>query len=92
VYFANGDGVLQFDGINCEAIEILGIGARSLAKDDQGAIYVGGSGGFGSLESSRNSVLKFVLLLDILPYDDKVMIGTRFQIFFCIMAFISPLF
>ena len=57
MYFAKVSGVLQFDGVNWESIEIPSSGVRSLVKDDNGVIHVGGSGELGYLEPSNNGVL-----------------------------------
>ncbi|MDT0607096.1 ATP-binding protein [Croceitalea rosinachiae] len=71
MYFANIAGVLQFDGVNWKLIEIPGIGTRSLAKDEKGTIYVGGSGELGYLSTSSNGEITYVSLLDKIPEEHK---------------------
>ena len=44
LYFANNDGVLMFDGVNWNLIELPNSGVRSLAQDEKGRIHVGGNG------------------------------------------------
>lgn len=71
MYFANGGGVLQFDGVNWNLIRIDS-GSRCLVKDDQGRIYTGGNGDFGYLEPDVNGSLKFVSLLDKVPQEHNI--------------------
>ncbi|MFK7814133.1 MAG: ATP-binding protein [Maribacter sp.] len=71
MYFANIAGVLQYDGVNWKLIEIPGIGTRSLAKDEEGTIYVGGSGELGYLSTSNKGEITYVSLLDKIPEEDK---------------------
>ncbi len=70
MYFANGVGVLQFDGVTWNRIEIPG-GSRSLAKDDKGTIFVGGGGEFGYLETKENGEIVYVSLVDKVPEEYK---------------------
>ncbi|SKB40573.1 Y_Y_Y domain-containing protein [Maribacter arcticus] len=71
MYFANGNGVLQFDGVNWELIEVPGFGTRSFAKDDNGRIHVGGAGEFGYLATSESGTMKYVSLIDKIPEEHK---------------------
>ena len=71
MYFANNRGVLQFDGVNWQLIEMRGIGARSMVKDAQGVIHVGGAGDFGYLTPSNNGVLDFISLKDKIPEEHR---------------------
>ncbi len=72
MYFANTGGILQFDGVNWDLIEIPGTGTRSFAKDNEGVIYVGGSGEFGYLAPSEIGVMEYVSLMDKVPEEHKV--------------------
>ena len=68
LYFANGEGVLSFDGINWEIIALPSQGhAKSIAIDKTNKIYVGASGEFGYLEPDEIGALKYISLSDQLP-------------------------
>jgi len=68
MYFANGDGVLEFDGVTWNLIEIESNGiTRCLIKDADGTIYVGGVGEMGYLRSNDQGALQYVSLLDKVP-------------------------
>lgn len=71
MYFANGEGVLQFDGVNWQLIEVPGFGTRSFAKDDNGVIYVGGAGEFGYLAPSESGTMTYVSLMGEVPEEHK---------------------
>ncbi|MEM8998900.1 MAG: response regulator [Bacteroidota bacterium] len=71
MYFANNAGVLQYDGVNWNLIDIPG-NCRSLAKDDKGIIHVGGAGEFGYLKPSETGVLEYVSLVDKIPEAHRV--------------------
>lgn len=71
MYFANNAGVLQYDGVNWNLIDIPG-NCRSLAKDDKGIIHVGGAGEFGYLKPSDKGVLEYVSLLEKIPEEHRV--------------------
>src|SRR6056297_3578190 len=71
MYFANIGGVLQFDGVNWKLIEIPGIGTRRLAKNENGTIYVGGSGELGYLSTLKTGEITYVSLLDQIPEEHK---------------------
>jgi len=71
MYFANGRGVLQYDGVNWNLIKVDN-GTRCLAKDDKGKIYAGGGGEIGYLENDSIGELKFISLLDKVPEEHKV--------------------
>ncbi|MBO9617020.1 MAG: response regulator [Dyadobacter sp.] len=59
MYAANNSGVLEYDGVTWQLIPTSeGNPVRSLAKDAQGRIYVGGSGEVGYLaENSQNKMV-----------------------------------
>lgn len=66
MYFANGAGVLQFDGVNWRTIPIEK-SARCLTKNPEGTIFVGGISDFGYLKPDSAGELKFISLLDKVP-------------------------
>ena len=70
MYFANGDGVLQFDGVNWNLIE-TDYGARSFVRDDKGTIYVGCESDFGYLAPNEKGELKYISLKDKVPEADR---------------------
>ena len=72
MYFANGRGVLEFDGVTWNLIE-LGDNSttRCLAKDDNGIIYVGGIGELGYLSPTENGKLEYESLLPKIPEEHK---------------------
>ncbi len=70
MYFAGGDGVLQYDGVSWNVVKVKG-GTRSLTKDKDGVIYAGGGGEFGYLKPDSTGKLKFVSLLDKVPEEHK---------------------
>ncbi|HON70180.1 MAG TPA: hypothetical protein PL153_03880, partial [Tenuifilum sp.] len=63
IYFANGAGVLEFDGKNWQFIEVgKGASVRSIAIDSNDRIYVGGYGEFGLLSPDKTGLLRYVSL------------------------------
>ncbi len=71
MYFANGAGVLQFDGVNWKLIPVDNNGARCLVKDENGVIHVGGIGNFGYLKPDSSGSMQFVSLLDKVSKEDR---------------------
>ena len=71
MYFANGAGVLQFDGVNWKLIPVDNNGARCLVKDENGVIHVGGIGNFGYLKPDSSDSMQFVSLLDKVSKEDR---------------------
>ncbi len=72
MYFANGDGVLLYDGVRWEKIALPGRGhAKSIAIDKNNLIYVGASGEFGYLEPNNIGKLKYVSLSSLLEAKDQ---------------------
>ncbi len=70
LYFANGDGVLTYDGVSWNLIELPNSGSvLSLAIDKKGKIYVGGANEMGYLESNSIGRLNYVSLLSELPQE-----------------------
>ncbi len=71
LYFANTDGLLEFDGNLWRPIGLPGKSVRSVNVDSQGTIYVGGVGEFGLLKADSTGTLKFVSLVDRIPKQDR---------------------
>ena len=71
MYFANGDGVLQFDGVNWRTIEVDN-GTRCLTKDKEGIIYAGSNGDFGYLKPDKEGRLQYNSLLEKVPEEHRV--------------------
>lgn len=70
MYFANKFGVMTYDGVHWDIIELSNGGtARSLAKDSDGIIYVGGIGDLGYLAPDSLGQLSFTSLVHKLPQE-----------------------
>lgn len=68
MYFANGNGLLQYDGVNWRTLPLPKGGiAYSVGCSKQGTIYVGGEGELGYLEPDKHGVLQYQSLLEALP-------------------------
>lgn len=66
MYFANGDGVLTYDGGTWQLIETPRKSvARSIAIDSNGKVYVGGLDELGYLEQGTDGRLRFVSMLSL---------------------------
>ena len=73
MYFANGQGVLQYDGANWTLIRNEGgQAARSLTKDEDGVIYVGFNGDMGFLQPDAKGIMQFMSLKDKIPDSHQV--------------------
>ena len=65
MYFANFAGVLEFDGTTWNKIPTSsGMRVLSLAKNDEGTIFVGGLYDFGYLKRDGRGITSFVGLTD----------------------------
>lgn len=72
MYFANNQGILEYDGQNWELIESPKRQvARSLAKDENGIIYAGFVGDIGYLESDKKGKTIFKSLKSKLPTEHQ---------------------
>jgi hypothetical protein len=72
VYSANGNGILEFDGVSWRLMKTpRGARGRSLAKDDDGTIFVGGSGDFGYLAPDSSGRMQFISLLEFVNEKDR---------------------
>lgn len=68
VYFANNDGVLEFDAVNWRKYPLPGrTVVRSVKTTPDGRIYAGGHNEFGYFESNRSGQLVFSELQQLLP-------------------------
>ncbi|MCF6349095.1 MAG: hypothetical protein L3J20_12485 [Flavobacteriaceae bacterium] len=64
MYFANGDGILTYNGVSWGLIELPNQSTVfSLASDEEGRIYVGAIGEIGYLEINSKGQLEYVSLL-----------------------------
>ena len=73
LYFANDDGILEYDGSNWNIIKKMYV--KSVAVDDNGVVHVGCSGlDFGYLYPNEAGTLEYIPitshLLDSVPIDD----------------------
>ncbi len=72
MYFANGSGVLEFDGFYWRMVEgTAHLGPRDFALDPKGTIYVGGKGDLGYLAPDSIGRLSFKSLLSLLSESDR---------------------
>ncbi len=69
MYFANDEGVLEYDGVNWKLIKLKVI-VRSLAIDSSGILYVGGDAEFGYIQPDKSGNLYYTSLSDSL--DDNI--------------------
>lgn len=67
-YFANNDGVLEFDGLEWRNFPLPGdIVVRSVKTSDDGKIYAGGFNQIGYFSPDENGFLKFTSLNKLIP-------------------------
>lgn len=68
IYFANNDGVLRFDGIHWDLIEVSQSAAvRSIFIDDINKIYVGLYNDFGTIVKNENGQYVYSSLRNLIP-------------------------
>lgn len=81
LYVGNGEnGVLEYDGKTWRKIPIPNNSeVRSLAKDDEGTIYVGAIGEFGYLKPNENGEMQFVSLN---TFKDSIKISSIYKTYF----------
>ena len=70
MYFANNNGVLQYDGVNWDLVDTDAL-TRSMAKDKDGVIHVGGQGDLGYLATTETGKLEYVSLVDKIPEEHR---------------------
>ncbi len=72
MYFANNDGLLEFDGSNwrlyCLPNQTI---VRSLKIDQSGRIYVGGFNEFGYFELSEQGEMQYHSLINLVPQNKR---------------------
>lgn len=72
MYFANGDGVLKYDGSDWQLIKISNSSAaRSIAKNSAGDIFIGAIGDFGYLKNGAKGKTEFFSLNSLLDEKDR---------------------
>ena len=72
MYFGNSSGdLLEFDGVTWRKIFTGSAVVRSLALDESGRIWLGGSGRFGYLAPDASGALQFVSILDKVPPESR---------------------
>ncbi len=68
MYFANNDGLMEFDGLNWEVYPVPNRTiVRSVYAAKDGKIFIGSSNNFGFFESDECGGLEFTSLLKLLP-------------------------
>ena len=70
MYFANTDGLLEYDGINWRLIKKLPV-VRSIAIDSLGRIYVGLENDMGYLEPDNKGIYQYYSLKAKIPGNDR---------------------
>ncbi len=72
MYFGNSDGILEYDGFNWRLIKTPKNNVvRSMAKDKDGRIWIGGSGEIGYLAPDSIGKMSFVSLTPEVPEDER---------------------
>lgn len=79
LYFGNGEGILEYDGVSWRKISIPNDVARCFAIDEDGRIYIGGINEFGYLKPDSSGALKYVSLNKFIS-KEKINIGDLFRI------------
>ncbi|OFX87401.1 MAG: hypothetical protein A2W99_07105 [Bacteroidetes bacterium GWF2_33_16] len=70
-YFANGDGVLIYDGNSWELVELPNkISSRTLAVDQNGLIYTAGTNEIGFLQPDKWGKFEYISLIDSLGLEE----------------------
>ncbi len=68
MYFANGDGVLEYDGVKWKLITLpKNYTAKASAIDNNDVIYVGSKSELGYLSPGINGEMKYISLLNKIP-------------------------
>ena len=72
MYFANNDGLLEFDGSHWQLYSLPNQSIiRSVKIDEGGRIYVGQQNDFGFMEPDLKGELKYHSLVDLVSEDDR---------------------
>ncbi|MBD1260875.1 response regulator [Maribacter polysiphoniae] len=68
IYFANGDGILSFNGASWKLLELPGlVSPNAIVSTKKGTVFLGGIDEIGYLDSDEIGQLSYVSLLSILP-------------------------
>ncbi len=70
MYFANNEGVLQFDGFHWDLINVNSL-VRSVLVNSENRIFVGLPYDFGVLEKTQTGTFVFQSLLDLVPEENR---------------------
>ncbi|MEL4455788.1 response regulator [Lutimonas vermicola] len=79
MYFANNDGLLQYDGVNWNLIDIDDGGVRCMVYDDQGVMHIGAENDFGYMKPNAKGELEYFSLKDKIPEEHRL-IGTIWEV------------
>jgi serine phosphatase RsbU (regulator of sigma subunit)/ligand-binding sensor domain-containing protein len=72
VYFGNGDGLMEYDGVNFRLLELPNKqNVRSMAIDNNGIVYIGSTSHFGYLKTDSTGKTIFVDLVEKLDKKDR---------------------
>jgi len=71
IYAANQGGVLEYDGVSWQTIDVPHHEVRALAVGPDGKIYIGGVNEIGFLEPDQNGKLHYVSLLNHLEENQR---------------------
>jgi serine phosphatase RsbU (regulator of sigma subunit)/ligand-binding sensor domain-containing protein len=72
MYFGNGDGLMEYDGVNFRILELPNKQTvRSMTIDDSGIIYIGSVSHFGYLKTDSTGKTIFVDLVEKLDKKDR---------------------
>jgi len=72
LYFANTEGILQFDGKTWRKIEVPDVGfIRALDIDETNTVFIGAINQLGKLEADSTGKLEFVSLVNLLDSADR---------------------
>ncbi|GJM34586.1 MAG: hybrid sensor histidine kinase/response regulator [Saprospiraceae bacterium] len=72
IYIANGDAILQYDGVEWRKLELPNLNRIcTFAKDSQNRIFVGADKAFGYIDFDARGYMKFVSLVDKIPEEHR---------------------
>jgi DNA-binding CsgD family transcriptional regulator/ligand-binding sensor domain-containing protein len=81
LYFANNNGLLQFDGSSWKKYSLPNsFAVRSIKIDDSGKIFVGGYSEFGYFDSNKKGALEYFSLSKMITKDAKKLIDFIWKI------------
>ena len=82
MYFANGDGLLEFDGVNWQLYRTKELGSLLSLDTFKNEIYAGGIGEFGKFISDSLGKIKYVDLTELIPDSSKSNITNVWKTFY----------